>query len=147
MTDQSSESEVDNCDNCRFWRGGDDPVELGHCHRHAPPAVTQEKPNEDAREYLGEWPVTVFDDWCGEWEASRSKLPLELPLNNTELSVRAQNVCEGLGIATVGELIEKSGRELYYTRNCGHATVREFADLIRELGGEPPESWLRPARL
>jgi len=63
------------CPNCRFWvEIGEKPCASGECHRHAPaPAplatlkikVTNSGGDPD---YAAIWPVTVAEDWCGDWE-------------------------------------------------------------------------------
>jgi len=48
------------CKDCKWWKEFGPDESGGHCHRHAP------KPE------VG-WPITVENDWCGEFEAKEKK--------------------------------------------------------------------------
>lgn len=58
------------CATCRYYdpnpvEGGDG--DQGRCRRN-PPEVAHRSDAELAceAEYIGEWPLTRYDDWCGE---------------------------------------------------------------------------------
>ena len=41
-----------------------------HCRRHAPiPFVAAQALRIDVKHTIGVWPVTLYDDLCGEWAA------------------------------------------------------------------------------
>lgn len=44
------------CETCRWWAA--DTAEEGCCRRHAPIAASGA---------VQPWPVTVLNDWCGDW--------------------------------------------------------------------------------
>lgn len=59
------------CETCRFWgflRQTEPHVEIGECRRHAPKATTYDLANAWTNRPVGraDWPLTMFDDWCGE---------------------------------------------------------------------------------
>lgn len=70
------------CETCRFWgflRETEPHVEIGECRRHAPvpgrqadrrvpqePLAVRAHLNAAAYANRGDWPMTMFDDWCGE---------------------------------------------------------------------------------
>lgn len=57
------------CDKCRYWRflrELEKHVGVGECRRHAPVVKTPENVSTGLR--YAEWPLTMFDDWCGEFE-------------------------------------------------------------------------------
>ena len=61
---------VQTCGLCRYWyvtdRGADDQ----RCRRF-PPTFASEffKERPYPHPAAGVWPVTAYDDWCGEWAA------------------------------------------------------------------------------
>jgi len=58
------------CEKCRYWRflrETEPHVEMGECRRHAPVVKTPENVSTGLR--YAEWPATMFDDWCGEYQA------------------------------------------------------------------------------
>ena len=54
------------CDQCRWWEGhANVKYDEGSCHRHAPRGRERDAAGEDIRP----WPITLNDDWCGEFDA------------------------------------------------------------------------------
>ncbi len=58
------------CGTCQFWHTTDAAVGNQTCRRFPPFVVSemfkhQPLPAPEA----GVWPVTSYDDWCGEWAA------------------------------------------------------------------------------
>ena len=57
----------ESCEKCRFW---DERAADGFCRRN-PPIID---PKEDLETvgtpdyFTGMWPMTLSDDWCGEWQ-------------------------------------------------------------------------------
>ncbi len=49
------------CRTCWFWDSRDRKKGIGTCH-HGSPAYDHESNG------TGLWPVTLDDNWCGEWE-------------------------------------------------------------------------------
>jgi hypothetical protein len=74
------------CGTCRFW-DADGGSETGECHRHAPSAIAvpHDSPANVAHGAL--WPDTYVGDWCGEWQAKRTPLPVveENPVLGTSI--------------------------------------------------------------
>ena len=50
------------CSQCIFWVA-DDPVTVGHCHRHPPQVYYNAKGNVAAQKI----PLVDHHHWCGEW--------------------------------------------------------------------------------
>lgn len=72
-----------------------------------------------------------------EKEVSRPPISEELfnkPIGDLNLSVRTLNCLRRGGIATVGELIGKSEKELMTLRNFGQKSKEELEERLRELG-------------
>lgn len=55
------------CATCRYWGGHAVRTsdEKGPCRRRSPTPFKADHPVNDIH---AEWPMTAFDDWCGEWE-------------------------------------------------------------------------------
>lgn len=66
------------CDRCRFWKMdrfyADKTVVVknddrsGECRRNAPIATIPKRSPEDDYSRLPIWPLTMANEWCGEWE-------------------------------------------------------------------------------
>ena len=52
------------CETCKCWLVDDEDGLLGRCRRY--PANMAFNNGEAV---LGDYPVSEFDDWCGEWRA------------------------------------------------------------------------------
>ena len=67
---------------------------------------------------------------------------LEMPINELDLSVRANNCLESAKVATVGELVAREEADLLKVRSFGKTSLREvkrkLTDLGLELGMEIP---------
>ena len=62
------------CSCCRFWDRVHTESDVGHCRRH-PPQVSEIELIDDvppAIEILHDWPLTVANNWCGDF-MSRSR--------------------------------------------------------------------------
>jgi hypothetical protein len=59
-----------NCEACRFWRTlpDDDEETFGQCRRSAPSPVYRKLEDIGAEPSYGQWPLTYYEDWCGEFE-------------------------------------------------------------------------------
>ena len=109
------------------------------CNRYAPKASV-EQPRDDcpiASDYSRTlWPIVHEKDWCGEFkpkEGTPSDM-LTKGLPYLELTTRSQNALEWNGVKTIGQLVEKSHRELCEIRNMGSASVREVKRKLADLG-------------
>lgn len=60
------------CEDCKFWRKFEG--KNGECHRYAPlPSKIEINTKEDKPRFLGSrWPLTNFDQWCGEFQKKQS---------------------------------------------------------------------------
>ncbi len=50
------------CEKCRFWEPvttNAKPVPFGRCRRYAPRQMMEHRDTD--------WPITDYDDWCGEF--------------------------------------------------------------------------------
>lgn len=56
------------------------------------------------------------------------------PVEELDLSVRAQNCLQAAGIRFVGELVQKSEPEMLKTRNFGRKSLKEIKDVLTDLG-------------
>ena len=79
---------------------------------------------------------------CTEEDDALDFLVIEEPLSSTllrrvetlELTTRASNVMEDLGITTVGELVQLTESELLRTRNVGRLTINNLKIVLTQLG-------------
>ncbi|HOU53063.1 MAG TPA: DNA-directed RNA polymerase subunit alpha [Myxococcota bacterium] len=56
------------------------------------------------------------------------------PVEELELSVRAQNCLQTAGIRLVGDLVQKTEGELLKTRSFGRKSLKEIQDALQDLG-------------
>jgi hypothetical protein len=70
---------MESCNGCRFWLNWDSEfTNLGECHRFPPRMANiretgPEGPvSEAVRPQNGGWPLTLPEDWCGEFQSSGS---------------------------------------------------------------------------
>ena len=75
----------------------------------------------------------VQEDEEPEEKSELDKL-LEMPVEDLELSMRAFNCLKRAGINTVGELIQKTEREISKVRNMGKKSLAEVKSKLAELG-------------
>jgi hypothetical protein len=57
------------CASCLFWNNETqfgDEITWGFCRRYPPRSGTDAEGDDVAL-----WPMTVADNWCGEWKASQ----------------------------------------------------------------------------
>ena len=71
-------------------------------------------------------------------EGSASTLPnspnLMLPIEDMDLSVRSYNCLKREGVATVGELVQKTEQDLLDIRNFGQKSIEEVKQKLAEMG-------------
>lgn len=87
--------------------------------RHAPEFVTHSLP------------ASTYERCAVPEELWRA---LVLPLEALDLSVRAANCLENMGVRSIGELVRKTEGELLKTPNMGRKTVREIREQLTVLG-------------
>lgn len=64
-------------------------------------------------------------------------LPWEIlyrPIEELDLSVRAQNCLQHAGLRYVGELVQKTDQEMMKTRNFGRKSLKEIKDVLADMG-------------
>ena len=54
--------------------------------------------------------------------------------NYLDFSIRTWNILWAAGIKTVGELVEKSGRDISRLKNCGRKSLTEIEERLSEIG-------------
>ena len=54
--------------------------------------------------------------------------------NYLDFSIRTWNILWAAGIKTVGELVEKSGRDIRRLKNCGRKSLAEIEERLSEIG-------------
>ena len=60
--------EASQCSNCRFWRRSKTQRSIGHCRRNPPVIVDSFIDREEPDlEFASCWPMTQYDEWCGEF--------------------------------------------------------------------------------
>lgn len=67
MADDPKDQE---CGNCRFWMDKKKgyTARRGNCCRNPPTLVSHGQPFDDEdRESATQYPITLKDEWCGEW--------------------------------------------------------------------------------
>jgi hypothetical protein len=59
----------ESCGRCLWWKGEASDVNVpGECHRHAPAPKPATQPEEKVDwGYHVVWPLTFFDDFCGDF--------------------------------------------------------------------------------
>jgi len=67
---------------------------------------------------------------------------LDMPIAELELSVRSSNALKNEGIRTLGELIEKSGPELFRMPNFGRVSLAEIRQILAQYGLKLKPSYL-----
>jgi hypothetical protein len=56
------------CSNCRVWkRNAAVDLNYGQCRKTAPIPIIESIGNGAV------WPITLYDDWCGGWEAKQKE--------------------------------------------------------------------------
>ncbi len=58
----------------------------------------------------------------------------EMPIAELDLSVRAANILDDAKINDVGQLVEKTERDLYLLRGLGRTTLREIKRKVTDIG-------------
>ena len=59
---------------------------------------------------------------------------MTMPVDDLELSCRAQNCLKNANISTVGELVLWTAKDLLKVKNCGRKSVDEIRDELARLG-------------
>ena len=59
---------------------------------------------------------------------------LNKPVSDLNLSVRARKCMNRLGIASLGELIQRSADELLEAKNFGMTSLNEVREKLRQMG-------------
>lgn len=91
--------------------------------------------------------VLATADMCIDDDADRNKLKTDeakrLLLANFELTVRARNCLNEMGVVTLGDLCKYSEADLLNRRNFGETSLTEVKKILKEnglsLGMNPPE--------
>ena len=60
---------IGTCADCKYWHSID---EYGYCRRHAPKPTLNQSPDGDELSYVGIWPHTFEEEWCGDYLENRS---------------------------------------------------------------------------
>lgn len=60
--------------------------------------------------------------------------PRRISINKADLGVRAYGVCRKLGAFTLGDLAERSEKEVLHTENCGTKTMKELRGVLEYYG-------------
>ena len=79
----------------------------------------------------------VFAEGVGSREDVDEAARLEVlyrPVDELELSQRAQNCIQAAGIKYIGELVQKTEQELMKTRNFGRKSLKEIKELLADMG-------------
>jgi DNA-directed RNA polymerase subunit alpha len=66
--------------------------------------------------------------------AAPSSPNLLLPIEDMDLSVRSYNCLKREGVATVGELVQKTEQDLLDIRNFGQKSIEEVKQKLAEMG-------------
>lgn len=82
------------CVDCAYWDACSPPD--GRCRRHAPAAAAGDQTGETGS--TASWPLTLAQDWCGEWRArEEAGLQQEPPLDpEEERALRNASMAEAL---------------------------------------------------
>ncbi len=66
--------------------------------------------------------------------AGGEQAALNVPIGDLNLSMRSRKCMERLGIATVGQLVERTAEELMATRNFGRTSLNEVTEKLARYG-------------
>ena len=79
---------------------------------------------------------TEDSDKAGGPQIQESELVILLGTNveELELSVRSANCLKNAGIRTLGELVQKTEKEMLETKNFGRKSLNEIKDILRDKG-------------
>lgn len=78
--------------------------------------------------------TTMYYDEELRKEQERRRQLLATPIGEFELSVRSRKCLEKMDVATLGDLVQKTERELLTYRNFGETSLREIRDLLSQKG-------------
>ena len=108
----------------------------GDCRRRAPSVGVQK------------WPVTAFNGWCGEFEATAQRAdegpPIRFPVEL--LSVRSRNIIERLHLLPeehprLANVVNNMGpRQYLQMRNSGRVAVIDIYNALKTVL-DPSEEW------
>lgn len=80
---KGAEVRAERCETCRFNDG-----ERGYCHRFPPVRSADPHPVAHGDTDGWCWPITIPEDWCGEWKAKASMPPSSPIKNDFALAVK-----------------------------------------------------------
>lgn len=132
------------CKNCFHWYDEDyDPGSSGICRR-MPPTMQPLIDPEEGNSCLGLWPVTAFDEHCGEWKINKwepkkdgwKKTGIDEKIKNWKTSgfdIRVWRACIRLGLTTLREITDTPASEFLRCRQFGQSSL---ASLRRDLAAK-----------
>ncbi len=100
-------------------------------------AVLEAHPSDDrARLYLDDARAsqTMHYDEDQERRLGRLQQTLRTPISDFELSVRARNCLDKMGIATLGDLVGRTTTELLAFKNFGETSLQEIEEILTMKG-------------
>lgn len=129
------------CCACRFYDADGGSI----CRRNAPRAAVLRAGEEGFARSV--WPEVFPSSWCGEYAPATpafeqpstvgggfNDVSLESDVSKLILSQRAENAIVANGIATVGDLVRYTRRDLHALRWMGSATIDEIERSLRREG-------------
>ena len=130
------------CDECRMWydlestEQGDDGHESGECRRHAPVSYCISDRESGENNLKAIWPLTLHDEWCGEFQAKENELTDLYARHISVLnpSMRVRNACAEMGILTIGDMCRRTYYDFEGCRNFGVTALSEVREKLRKLG-------------
>lgn len=142
------------CGSCVFWdrecqsAPDEDGNHYSWCERFPPVLVREPECTTDDSAWAQ--PFTAEFERCGEWQPRPNIQPSKEDGDVRSKSLRFAAIPERLakrcaleGVRTIGDLCDL--RDPYF-RNCGHKTMAEALNALREIGVEPAWACLVPNR-
>lgn len=82
--------------------------------------------------------AAVIRELCDALDLAGSKLPepgiLSMSVDDLDLYVRGRKCLRRLGITTVGQLVQKSGKELLKVKNLGITSLNQIREHLADVG-------------
>ena len=72
--------------------------------------------------------------WKNYYSSMTEGQIIDMEYYELELSVRASNVCDGMNVKTIGDLANKTKKEIANMPNCGKVSLNEIIEALRLTG-------------
>lgn len=81
--------------------------------------------------------ITKFNEWWNIDEIkTQDKIPMDLKIEDLELSVRLANSFSNMGVVYLHELLKKSATDLLKSKNFGRKSLNEITEILKEYNAK-----------